>query len=62
MKKYIARLVKWSGEVIEQEIKREWAEGIAAAVEGQFMFIDNVSKFCIKGGDFVHVDVYEVAV
>lgn len=60
MKKCIARLVKWSGEVIYQEIKREWAESIAMAVEGQFTFADNKEKFTINGGDFCHVDVYEV--
>ena len=62
MKKYIARLVKWTGEIVEKEIKREWANDIANAVEGQYTFIDNQSKFIVIGRDFRHVDVIEVTV
>lgn len=60
MKKVIAQLTKWSGEKIEYEIKKEWAQDIADAVKGQFTFIDNKKGFGIKGDDFAFVTVYEV--
>lgn len=60
-KKCIAEFIKWNGKKVTQEIKREWAESIASAVEGQYMFIDNVSKFAINGAQFFHVDIYEVS-
>lgn len=59
MPKIIARLVKWSGEIIEKEIKIEWAQDIANAVAGQYYFCDNRNGFAINGADFAHVDVYE---
>ncbi len=62
MKKVIAEFTKWNGEKIQHEIQRDWIESIVDAVIGQFTFIDNVSGFGIKGSDFAHVDVYEVAV
>lgn len=61
-KKCIAEFITWTGEKIKQEVKREWAEDIASAVEGQYMFINNESGFTIRGSDFQHVDIYEVAV
>lgn len=61
MKKVIAELIKWNGEIVKCEIKREWAEDIASAVEGQYLFINNQSGFTIRGGDFKHVDIYEVS-
>lgn len=60
-KKCIAEFVKWNGEIVKCEIQREWAQDIADAVAGQFTFINNTSGFMIKGSDFAHVDVYEVA-
>jgi hypothetical protein len=61
-KKCIAEFISWTGEKTKQEVKKEWAQSIADAVAGQFMFIDNVSGFAIRGFDFQHVDIYEVAV
>ena len=60
MKKCIAKLVNWNGKTVEQEIKKEWAESVAAAVEGQFTFVNTKEKFSICGSDFKHVDIYEV--
>lgn len=59
MSKIIARLVKWSGEIIEKEIKIEWAQDIADAVAGQYYFYDTRKGFAINGADFVHVDIYK---
>jgi len=60
--KVIAEFIKWNGEKVQFEVKREWAQDIADAVIGQFTFIDNKSGFAIRGSDFAHVDIYEVAV
>ena len=60
MKKCIAIFTKWDGEIVEQEVKREWVEDIAMAVEGQFTYVDRNSNLCIKGSDFYHVDIFEV--
>jgi len=60
MKKIVAKLTKWNGETVEQEIKRDWIDSIISAITGQFFFADNVSGFAIKGYDFAHVDIYEV--
>lgn len=59
-KKYIAEFTTWEGRKVQYEIKREWAEDIAAAVQGQYMFADNKNGFAINGGDFSHVDIFEV--
>ena len=56
----IAELTKWNGEKVKQEIKREWIQDIVDAVVGQFTFVDKASGFGINGGQFAHVDVYEV--
>lgn len=61
MKKYIAKLVKWNGETVEMEVKKEWTEAISFAVEGQFTFVNRKDNFAIHGSDFCHVDIYEVA-
>jgi len=60
MKKIIAKLIKWNGEVVVQEIQREWANNIADAVNGQFFFADNRKNYTINGADFCHVDIFEV--
>lgn len=60
MKKVIAEFTKWNGEKQKIEIKRDWAEGIAYAVEGQFFFADKVDGFSINGSDFAKVDIYEI--
>ena len=59
IKKYFAKLTKWNGEVIEQEIKKEWIDDLVCAVQGQYSFFDKVRGFGIKGGDYIHIDVYE---
>lgn len=60
-KKCYAEFITWAGKKVKYEVKREWAEDIAAAVEGQYLFADNVTGFAIRGWDFAHVDIYEVA-
>lgn len=59
-KKVIAELKRWTGEVVVQEIKRDWIDGIVSAIKGQFYFADNREKFEINGADFCHVDIFEV--
>lgn len=56
----IAELTKWNGEKVKQEIKREWIQDIVDAVVGQFTFVDKKSGFGINGGQFAHINVYEV--
>ena len=58
--KCIAELIKWSGEVIVQEIKKDWVSDITSAVIGQYAFADKVRGFAINGGDYMHVNIYEV--
>jgi len=57
--KVIAEFTKWNGEKEEHEIEREWIDDIVFAVEAQ-MFVSIKDKFSIQGGNFSHVDIYEV--
>lgn len=56
--KIIAKLTKWNGEIVEQEIKKDWIQSVVDAVVGQFLFADK--ELCIVGYNFSHVDIYEV--
>jgi len=58
--KIIAKLTKWNGEIVEQEIKKDWIQPVVDAVVGQFLFVDKESGLCIVGYKFAHVDIYEV--
>lgn len=58
--KIIAKLIKWNGTIIRQEIKREWIDDIISAIQGQFTIVNNLQGFMIKGSDYSHVDIYEV--
>lgn len=62
MTKIIAKLTKWNGDIVVQEINKFWANSIADAVKGQYFFADNKRHFQINGAEFSHVEVYEVAV
>lgn len=59
--KIIAEFAKWDGNVIAQEIKREWIEDIVFAIEGQLTIANKLLGLYIKGSDYFHVDIYEVA-
>lgn len=59
--KIIAELTKWDGTVVAQEIKREWIDDIVAAIQGQFTIANRQQGLVIKGSDYFHVDIYEVA-
>ena len=56
----VAELIKWNGEKVNQEIKREWIEDFVSAVRGQYFFANNKEGFAIRGGDFAHINVYEI--
>ena len=56
----VAELFKWNGEIVRQEIKREWIDDIVAAVVGQYFFASNKDHFSIRGFDYKHINVYEV--
>ena len=58
--KYIAELIKWTGETVVQEIQKDWIDDVTSAVVGQYSFYDKVRGFGINGGEFRHVNVYEV--
>lgn len=58
-KRYFAKLTAWNGEVIEQEIKKEWIDDLVCAVQGQYTFINKEKDFGINGGNFKHIDIYE---
>ena len=56
----IAELIKWNGEKVQQEIKREWIQDIVDAVVGQYTFVDRNSGFGVNGSQFAHINVYQV--
>lgn len=58
--KIVAELTTWSGEKETAEIQRDWIDDIVAAIQGQFTIINNQKGLCIRGGQYCHVDIYEV--
>lgn len=60
--KVFAELKKWDGEKEEIEIKREWIDDIVTAVQAQCMIANKQTGLCINGGQYYHVDIYEVEI
>ncbi len=59
-KKVIAELIRWDGTKEVREIERAWIDDIVTAVQAQYTIINNTLGISIKGGDYCHVDIYEV--
>lgn len=59
-KKIIAELTRWDGTKETHEIQRAWIDDIVAAIQAQCTIINNQLGLHIKGGEYFHVDIYEV--
>ena len=56
----IAKLYKWDGEEVVQQIERDWIEDITSAVESQTLIVNVKEKFTIDGKQFRKVEVFEI--
>ena len=56
----IAKLYKWDGEEVVQQIERDWIEDITSAVESQTLVVNVKEKFTIDGKQFRKVEVFEI--
>lgn len=59
-KQVIAELIRWDGVMETIRIKREWIDDIVTAVQAQCTIVNNMLGVSIKGGNYCHVDIYEV--
>lgn len=59
-KKIVAEFKRWNGKIEKRKVKKSWIDDIVFAVEGQFNVINKRTGLSINGGEFAHVDIYEV--
>ncbi|MEG1565836.1 MAG: hypothetical protein RR342_03765 [Bacilli bacterium] len=57
--KYYADLYYWDGKTETIEIKKEFIQDILDAVEGQYLFTNNITGLCVAGYSIRHVDIWK---